>query len=390
MSIYCMVCKKGVKGSVTIHRFPPLSKPEKRQQWLKALNFKSEDIKSHHYVCSRHFRNGDTNNPPSLHLGKRFASPKKMQTGRGLRAQKRQKLSFSPPMVSPTSSQSPSAHSTPVSSDITDDERIQGYQLTTPESEVLCSDFNVHDISSDDVTQPSSSKPLSHRTPDEASVIVNKALLARIEFLESELKGCHSKLKKQKPCHFRIADIADNDSLVYFYTGFQSYELFLCFFEFLGPSVNCLNYWGDKSSSKVKRKKKLDPINQLFLTLIKLRQNPRETDLAFRFGVAVSTVSKYFITWVCFLYSHLKEIDWMPDAEQVKCTLPLAFKESYSSTYTIIDASEIFVETPTDLQLQSSTWSNQLQTPQYRKSACRVYTKWCGQFRLRFVRRFYI
>ena len=163
MPTYCMVCKKeDVKGSVTIHRFPPLSKPEKRQQWLKALNLKSEDIKSHHYVCSRHFRNGDTNNLPSLHLGKRFASPKKMQTGRGLRAQKRQKLSFSPPMVSPTSSQSPSVHSTPVSSDITDDERIQGYQLTTPESEILCSDFNVHDISSDDVTQPSSSKPLSY------------------------------------------------------------------------------------------------------------------------------------------------------------------------------------------------------------------------------------
>ena len=140
MPTYCMVCKKeGVKGSVTIHRFPPLSKPEKWQQWLKALNLKSEDIKSHHYACSRHFRNGDTNNPPSLHLGKRFASPKKMQTGRGLQAQKHQKPSFSPPVVSPTSSQSTSVHSTPVLSDITDDDRIQGYQLATPESEVLCS-----------------------------------------------------------------------------------------------------------------------------------------------------------------------------------------------------------------------------------------------------------
>ena len=30
----------------------------------------------------------------------------------------------------------------------------------------------------------------------------------------------------------------------------------------------------------------------------------------------------------------------------------------YSNTYIIIDATEIFIETPTDLQLQSSTWSN--------------------------------
>lgn len=102
MPVYCVVYKKGaVKGSVTIHQFPPLSNPKIQQQWLKALNLKPEDIKSHHYECSHHFRNRDTNNPPSLHLGKRFASPKKLQTSRGLRAQKWQ-LSFSPPLVSPT------------------------------------------------------------------------------------------------------------------------------------------------------------------------------------------------------------------------------------------------------------------------------------------------
>lgn len=124
--------------------------------------------------------------------------------------------------------------------------------------------------------------------------------------------------------------------------------------------MHCLNYLGDKDSrdSTAKRKKKLDHRNQLFLTLMKLRQNPKERDLALPFNVSVSTVSKYFITWVCFLYSHLKEVQWMPDVKQVKCTLPLAFKESYNNTYTIIDASEIFVETPTDLQLQSSIWSN--------------------------------
>lgn len=48
----------------------------------------------------------------------------------------------------------------------------------------------------------------------------------------------------------------------------------------------------------------------------------------------------------------------MPDVEQIKATLPLAFRDQYSSTYTIIDASEVFLETPSDLQCQSSTWSN--------------------------------
>ena len=31
MPSYCIICKKGpVKGSVTMHHFPPLSKPEQR------------------------------------------------------------------------------------------------------------------------------------------------------------------------------------------------------------------------------------------------------------------------------------------------------------------------------------------------------------------------
>ena len=44
--------------------------------------------------------------------------------------------------------------------------------------------------------------------------------------------------------------------------------------------------------------------------------------------------------------------------EQVAATLPSAFKEKYPSTYCSIDASEIFLETATDLLMQSSTWSN--------------------------------
>ena len=78
-----------------------------------------------------------------------------------------------------------------------------------------------------------------------------------------------------------------------------------------------------------------------------------------RFGISVSSVSTYFITWVCFLYHSLTEIDWLPAVSQVKATLPHAFKEKYPSTYVcIIDAREFFLETPSDLRLQPSTWSN--------------------------------
>ena len=50
----------------------------------------------------------------------------------------------------------------------------------------------------------------------------------------------------------------------------------------------------------------------------------------------------------------LKELDWMPSVRQVAGTLPCSFKERYRNTYAIIDGSEIFVETPSDLHMQSS------------------------------------
>ena len=73
--------------------------------------------------------------------------------------------------------------------------------------------------------------------------LVHTSLVARIEYLESvnaTLKG------KDKKKHFSIEDIKDDDKMVCFYTGFKSYMIFNAFFEFLGPAVDKLNYWGCK------------------------------------------------------------------------------------------------------------------------------------------------
>lgn len=91
---------------------------------------------------------------------------------------------------------------------------------------------------------------------------------------------------------------------------------------------------------------------------MKLRLNLRVLDLSIRFGVSSSSVTRYITTWISFMYHHLGELDWMPSVDQVLGTLPPAFRARYPSTYTIIDASEIFIQTPTDLHMQSSTWSS--------------------------------
>ena len=94
------------------------------------------------------------------------------------------------------------------------------------------------------------------------------------------------------PLLFQIKQIPDNDTLVRFYTGLASYALFLSFFEFLGPSVYRLSYWGDSGRNTSRRRKNtaLTPINQYFLTLVKLRLNLQVKDLVHRFHISTGPV----------------------------------------------------------------------------------------------------
>ena len=349
-----------------LHRIPIKNEAVKREQWLTALKLQEKDIKDHDCICSRRFPNGDVSQVPSLCLGVKFASPKKMQSPRGMRVNKRKALQPPPPKQKRRMSSVPGTiSSTPVSSDQTDGESsdvVSGKRLTASAGEVYFSDYSVHELPSEESCLDGSGGSNIDKSADhtsETQVVVSTALVARIEALETEAHNLHTKLLLKKPLYFRLENIAHSNYLVSFYTGFQSYELLLAFYEFLGPSVHKLTYWGSKPNKSGKRRKmKLDPINQLFMTLVKLKLDLRERDLAYRFGVAVSVVSKYFITWVCFMYCHLREVEWMPSVEQVQGTLPFSFKEKYPNTYIILDASEVFIQTSTDLHLQSSTWSN--------------------------------
>ena len=73
----------------------------------------------------------------------------------------------------------------------------------------------------------------------------------------------------------------------------------------------------------------LNEMRPLFMTLLKLKLDLSVHDIAFRFQISSTTVSRYFITWVCFLYQELREIDWFPSQEQVGTTLPFSFRERY-------------------------------------------------------------
>ena len=110
--IYCHA--KTTSSKVSMFRFP--ANLEKRRQWLEALDMTEDLITQNSRVCSKHFLHGNPSSPPLANLGKRFASPKKVDTARSKRATKRvdrslflhppvpaKRLALTPTSVTPSS-----------------------------------------------------------------------------------------------------------------------------------------------------------------------------------------------------------------------------------------------------------------------------------------------
>ena len=203
-----------------------------------------------------------------------------------------------------------------------------------------------------------------------------EALVKECELLRRKLVESESKLKSAQ---LRISSVEYDDKMIQFYTGFTSYKLLKACFDFLGPAVENLNYWGqgkdvetnndtldgsDKSSKG--RHRTLCPIDEFFLVMIRLRLGLLEKDLAYRFGMSQSTVSRILITWINFLYLQFQYIPFWPSKEMIVADMPESFRRLYPSTRVILDATEVRVEKPGLPNLQQAMFSNYKNTNTYK------------------------
>ena len=157
-------------------------------------------------------------------------------------------------------------------------------------------------------------------------------------------------------------EIYTDNEAVHFYTSFPTFEHFMVCFKFLGDAVNHLIYPGSKIDPscipRSKTQRALTPINEFFMTLCRLRCGLLELDPAFRFKVSQSTVSRNLTTWINFLLYKFREIPIWPSRLQVQSQMPTQFKMLYPNTRIIIDATEIFIQRPTDPNSQQLTFSS--------------------------------
>ena len=179
--------------------------------------------------------------------------------------------------------------------------------------------------------------------------------LGPVDVMKEEAVQC-SLLEK-----FSISLFCRDDNAIHFYTGLPDYKTFLVCFQFLGDSVNKLQYW---YSGKVRIQssrgapRALTPMNEFFLVLCRLRLGLLEQDLAYRFGISQATVSRICITWINLLFVKFKEVPIWPSRERVNILMPRCFRESYPSTRCIIDATEVFIQQPSSPVAQQLTFSS--------------------------------
>ena len=155
----------------------------------------------------------------------------------------------------------------------------------------------------------------------------------------------------------RIEQIQDNNDAVRFHTGFPTFKILMACFLFLGESASKLSYGAYEGTGKTRRSHILSPINEFFLMLCRMRLGLLEQDLAYRFGISQSTVSRVITTWINFCYSKFKEVPIWPSREVVDNNMPQIFRNLYPSTRCIIDATEIFIEKPKNPTAQQLTFS---------------------------------
>ena len=105
------------------------------------------------------------------------------------------------------------------------------------------------------------------------------------------------------------------------------------------------------------KSKELDPYNELFLTLIKLRQAKDDYALALDLGISRSVVGKDVNTWINFMYFQLSELDFWPARQVVDEHFPIRFQNMFPITRLILGATEVQIHRPKHCDGQRQTFS---------------------------------
>lgn len=175
---------------------------------------------------------------------------------------------------------------------------------------------------------------------------IDKTLLSAMESELQRLQLENAALKKMLDHQkFDLAFFRDDDNKVKYYTGLTNFAVLKALFDFVEPGITSTH------------KSALSKFQQLVLTLMKMRLNTSNQDLAVRFDVSDTTVSRVFQNMLNVLDVYLKPLIHWPEREELQKTMPMSFRTHFGTKVSvIIDCFEIFIERPS--KARGETWSN--------------------------------
>ena len=116
---------------------------------------------------------------------------------------------------------------------------------------------------------------------------------------------------------------------------------------FLQPLLGQLAYRSDSKGSTRPYKptpRALEPIDEFFLVLTRLRLGSLERDLAERFRISTTTISRICTAWINYLDKQLRLLITWPSRSLIDKHMPSQFRELYPITRVILDCTEIFTD----------------------------------------------
>ncbi|OCT72944.1 uncharacterized protein LOC108696677 [Xenopus laevis] len=159
-------------------------------------------------------------------------------------------------------------------------------------------------------------------------------------YLSQQVK---SKETDRNETSFCLKSIKNESKWVRFYTGFDGYEQLSNFLAFLTADP-------DLCTGKIRRRTEVGPQNalgledQLFLVLTRLRLGLLLQDLAFRFRVSESTVSRYWLNWTELLHARLTQVPVLYSTRYLDLFEPKRLEQYEGLTCTVMDCTDLFFE----------------------------------------------
>ena len=246
----------------------------------------------------------------------------------------------------------------------------------------------------------SSNDPVGGRVESESVLCKNEECLNIVSAKDKELERLRKLVEKERreAALWRIfsAKVLNTDKKVKTYLGVPSKAAFEVLFKLLSKKAPKIKYWqGPKkhlstnprnfsSTPKTSGPSRLMSVkDELVMTLMRLRLGSLNADLAVRFGVSKTTVSKVINTWVRFLAKELKCLIYNPCKDVALHHLPKKFNNrKYKNLRHIIDCTEMLIETPKDPKIKAATWSDYKTSP-HTQSPCLYNAMWFLQFCIR-------